>query len=112
EGWSVETDNNITVALDTELSDELVREGLAREFVNRIQNMRKEADYDVTDHIEVGFVAEELIRTAVATMKDYIKTETLADKVNASPLKQPDFTKSWNIEGGSCKISIKRNINK
>ncbi len=111
EGWSVETEKNITVALDTELSDSLVREGVAREFVNRIQNMRKEADYDVTDHIQVGFDSNQKIIDAVTSMNDYIKTETLADKIQSKALKQADFIKSWEIEGENCEISIKRNTN-
>jgi isoleucyl-tRNA synthetase len=54
-GWSVETEKGITVAVDTELTPELIEEGLSREFVNRIQNMRKEADFEVTDRIVIGF---------------------------------------------------------
>ena len=111
EGWSVETEKNITVALDTELTDDLVREGLAREFVNRVQNMRKEADYDVTDRIYIGFEGDEKIMDAVSSMNNYIKTETLADEIQDQGLKQPDFVKSWDIEGGTCEISIKRNTN-
>src|SRR5690625_1124097 len=111
EGWSVETEKGITVALDTELTDELVRDGLARELVNRIQNMRKEADFDVTDHIEIGYVADDLINSAVSSMKEYIMTETLADDIQSANLEQADFTKSLDIEGDSCMISIKRNMN-
>ncbi len=111
EGWSVETEKSITVALDTELSGQLIQEGLAREFVNRIQNMRKEADYDVTDHIQIGYNAQDEVQNAVSAMKEYIKTETLADTIQDSVLKQPDFIKSWEIEGETCEISIKRNIN-
>jgi len=111
EGWSVETDKNITVALDTELTTDLIQEGFAREFVNRVQNMRKEADYDVTDHILVGFEADGEILDAVASMKQYIKSETLADKIQATILDSPDFIKKWDIEGVSCEISIKRNMN-
>src|SRR5699024_7493193 len=55
EGWSVETEDGLSVALDTELGPELVQEGLAREFINRIQNMRKEADFDIVDRITIGF---------------------------------------------------------
>jgi isoleucyl-tRNA synthetase len=111
EGWSVETEKNITVALDTELTDDLVREGLAREFVNRVQNMRKEADYDVTDHIYIGYEGDDKIMDAVSSMNSYIKTETLADEIQDQGLKQPDFVKSWDIEGEKCEISIKRNTN-
>jgi len=110
-GWSVETEKGVTVALDTELTEDLIREGLAREFVNRIQNMRKEADYDVTDHIEIGFESAAAVTSAVSEMGSYIKAETLADDICDSLLLQADFIKSWDIEGVACKISIKRNVN-
>lgn len=110
EGWSVETEKGITVALDTELTDELVEEGIAREFINRIQNMRKEADFDVTDRIEIGFNAAEKIKKAVSSMGRYIKEETLADEIEDTVLEVSDFVKSWDIEGENCEISIRRNI--
>lgn len=111
DGWSVETEKGITVALDTELNEDLVREGLAREFVNRIQNMRKEADFDVVDHIEIGFDAGTRVTDAVVSLKSYIQSETLAEEIREQLLEASDFTKSWDIEGETCKISIKRNVN-
>jgi len=111
EGWSVETQDGITVALDTEISDTLLREGITREFMNRIQNMRKEADYEVTDRIIVGFDGSELLTEAVDERLDIIKSETLAERIQSSPLDAPDFIKSWDIEGEECEISIQRTIN-
>lgn len=111
EGWSVETENGLSVALDTELSPELVKEGLAREFVNRIQNMRKEADFDVVDRITIGFEGSEKLEDAVETMKDYIKSETLAEEISAHELEVSDFVKSWEIGDGESTISIRRNPN-
>ncbi|MEX1211841.1 MAG: isoleucine--tRNA ligase [Balneolaceae bacterium] len=111
EGWSVETEKGITVALDTEITDDLRREGLARELVNRIQNMRKEADYDVTDHIDVGLQGDGEIGEAVQAMKEYIQTETLADSLATEALPQADFVKDWEVEGVPCEISIRRTIN-
>ena len=58
-GWVVETEDGVTVAIDTELDDALIAEGLAREFVNRIQNMRKDAGFDVTDKIIINFTGSE-----------------------------------------------------
>ncbi|MEX0995147.1 MAG: isoleucine--tRNA ligase [Balneolaceae bacterium] len=112
EGWSVETEKGITVALDTELSEELVEEGIAREFVNRIQNMRKEADFEVTDRIEIGFKGAEKIKKAVSSMNEYIKKETLADEITDSVLEVSDFVKDWDIEDENCEISIRRNVKK
>ena len=111
EGWSVETEDGLSVALDTELSPELVKEGLAREFVNRIQNMRKEADFDVVDRITIGFEGSEKLEEAVESMKDYIKSETLAEEIETHELEVSDFIKSWEIGDGESTISIRRNPN-
>lgn len=110
-GWSVETEDGITVALDTEISDDLLKEGFTREFMNRVQNMRKEADYDVTDRIIIGYNGSELLDAAVQERIETIKTETLAERIQNEPLKEPDFIKSWEIEGEECEISIQRTIN-
>ncbi len=58
EGWVVESEGGVTVAIDSELDEELIGEGLAREFVNRVQNMRKSFGLDVTDRIKVSFVSD------------------------------------------------------
>lgn len=110
-GWSVETEDGITVALDTEISDDLLREGITREFMNRVQNMRKEADYDVTDRIIIGYKGSKLLEAAIRERTETIKTETLAERILNKPLKEPDFVKSWDIEGEECEISIQRTIN-
>jgi len=111
EGWSVETQDGITVALDTEITDELLREGITREFMNRVQNMRKEADYEVTDRIKIGYDGSELLETAINERLETIKTETLAESIRSETLNEPDFIKSWDIEGEECEISIQRTIN-
>ncbi|MGF1670463.1 MAG: isoleucine--tRNA ligase [Balneolaceae bacterium] len=111
EGWSVESEGGITVAVDTEISDELLQEGIAREFVNRIQNMRKEADFEVTDRIIIGFDGPDEIKTAIKNLNKYVKEETLAEKIEPGLLDVPDFIKNWDIEGSQCKISIRRNMN-
>jgi isoleucyl-tRNA synthetase len=110
-GWSVETEKGITVAVDTELTPELIQEGLTREFVNRIQNMRKEADFEVTDRIVVGFSGSELLTEAVESSLDSIKTEILAEEINTNLLEVSDFIKTWEIEGNDTEISIRRTIN-
>jgi isoleucyl-tRNA synthetase len=111
EGWSVETEKGLSVALDTELTEELVQEGLAREFVNRIQNMRKEADFDVEDRIIIGFDGSEKLEKAVSSMKDYIKSETLAEEISSDKLEVSDFVKNWEIGESESTISIRRNPN-
>ncbi len=78
-GWKVAIDGNLTVALDVTITDALAAEGMARELVNRIQNIRKDSDYNVTDRIVVRLEDKPLIREAVDQNGDYIKSEVLAD---------------------------------
>ncbi len=110
-GWSVETEKGITVAVDTELTNELILEGLSREFVNRIQNMRKEADFEVTDRIIIGFDGSDQLKAAVRAAIENIKTETLAEEISTALLEVSDFVKTWEIEGDEAEISIRRTIN-
>ncbi|MEL6864864.1 MAG: isoleucine--tRNA ligase [Bacteroidota bacterium] len=81
-GWQVATDNGLTVALDITLTEALQAEGTARELVNRIQNMRKNKDFNVTDKIVVTLENHEAITSAVETFGDYICNETLATELN------------------------------
>jgi isoleucyl-tRNA synthetase len=80
-GWQVANDGKLTVALDITVTDELRYEGIAREFVNRIQNIRKENGYDVTDKITVQIEDHEFVREAVKRHASYIGSQTLATTV-------------------------------
>lgn len=82
EGWLVANEGTLTVALDVTISDELRKEGIARELINRIQNLRKDSGFEVTDRIDVQLQKNEQIVKAVATNLDYIKTETLTEDLN------------------------------
>ena len=77
EGWLVANSNGITVALDITISTELKQEGIARELVNRIQNIRKDSGFEVTDKIKVQLKRNGLLETAILRNEDYIKSETL-----------------------------------
>ena len=78
QGLSAYADTEIVTAIDLNLTDELIDEGLARELINRIQNLRKEADYSVTDRIRVFIeVPEGILKRALESKGDYIKNETL-----------------------------------
>jgi isoleucyl-tRNA synthetase len=79
EGWLVANSNGITVALDITISPELKEEGIARELVNRIQNIRKDSGYEVTDKIKVHLQKNSELEKAVKTNEDYIKSETLTE---------------------------------
>ena len=80
-GWQVATDRDITVALDISLTESLENEGTARELVNRIQNLRKQLDFDVTDRIIVRLERHPSVEKAVHDFKAYIASEVLADQV-------------------------------
>jgi isoleucyl-tRNA synthetase len=81
-GWQVTNLGNITVALDVTITAELKQEGLSRELINRIQNLRKELNFEVTDRITVSLQNHNLISDAVALNKAYICSEILADDIN------------------------------
>lgn len=106
-GWLVESDGALTVALDTELDDDLRREGIAREFVNRIQNLRKDAGFDVTDRISVQIDCPQVFMDAVMRLSNYIKSETLALELSAE-FKEGEYSEYVEIEKTKFKISISR----
>ena len=81
EGWLVANEGALTVALDVTITDELRQEGIARELVNRIQNLRKDSGFEVTDRIDVVLQKEDNIMKAVSTNLEYIKTETLTEEL-------------------------------
>ncbi len=81
EGWLVANANGVTVALDITLTEALKREGIARELVNRIQNIRKDSGFEVTDKVVVRLVREASLEAAVAANAEYIKSETLTDSL-------------------------------
>ena len=80
-GWQVASDGLITVALDVTLNDNLLAEGTARELVNRIQNIRKQRDFEVTDRILVHLQSHPSISPAVEEFGEYIKSEVLAEDI-------------------------------
>ncbi len=82
EGWLVATSGSLTVALDVTIDDNLRKEGIARELVNRIQNLRKESGFEVTDKINIKILKDGFVENAVASNKEYIKTETLTAELN------------------------------
>ena len=82
EGWLVANGNGITVALDIQLNEKLIEEGIARELINRIQNLRKDVGLEVTDKIILYLTPHKSLNSAVNNNLEYIKTETLTDKVH------------------------------
>jgi isoleucyl-tRNA synthetase len=81
EGWLVANNNGITVALDIQLNEKLVEEGVARELINRIQNLRKDAGFEVTDKIILYLTPHKSLNAALNNNLEYIKTETLTQEI-------------------------------
>ena len=108
-GVAANSEGDLTVALATDISDELLNEGLAREFVNRVQNMRKEAGFEVTDRIRIYLdpKTDERIRKAVETMQQYINNETLCVEINTAT-ENGTFHKEWNIDDLSVSVGISK----
>ena len=84
-GWSVASKGTLTVALDVTITDELRKEGEAREFVNRIQNLRKDSGFEVTDRININIVENERLVHSISDYKNYICAEILADSIDFVP---------------------------
>ena len=95
-GWLVANDGKLTVALDVNISQELKDEGIAREFVNRIQNIRKDSGYEVTDKITVEIQNHEMITNSINQYRDYIASQTLARSV--SLVDRTDFSEANPVE--------------
>lgn len=107
EGWMVANEGDLTVALDITVTDELAAEGLAREIVNRVQNMRKARNFDITDHITLGIVANAEVDKVLASFGDYIAGQVLADSIVSVPTPGQDF-EAVNIDGLELYISVSR----
>lgn len=104
---ALESDNGYKVALSTVLTEELLDEGFARELVNKIQNMRKSAGFEVMDKIVVDVQASERLYKAIDLFEEYIKKETLAQKITKTGQKT-EFSEEWDINGQKAEISVTR----
>ena len=112
-GWLVASDGPLTIALDITLTDALRREGTARELVNRIQNLRKESGFEVTDQIEVCIFAEEKasgeIAASLADYGDYLRAQTLAVSVAQGPVEgAPADASPVEWDEGEVRIALKK----
>jgi isoleucyl-tRNA synthetase len=108
-GWQVANDGKLTVALDITVSDDLRYEGIAREFVNRIQNIRKENGYDVTDKITVLIEDNEFIHEALTRHALYIGSQTLATDVNLVSKLTNNNSRDIEIDEVAVKVSVNKN---
>ena len=104
-GWLVANDGNITVALDITITDDLRKEGIARELVNRIQNVRKSKDFNITDRIVVKITPDEHVNDAVAQFKDYIAKQVLAVAIELASVEGADVI-ALDMDDYELKITV------
>ena len=105
-GWLVTSEGKLTVALDITVTDDLRREGVARELINRIQNIRKDSGFEVTDRIRVEIEAKEAVVGAVAAYADYIGQQTLARDVRTTARPEGEFVVDSEIDEEPLKIAV------
>jgi len=107
-GWLVASEGRMTVALDVTLTDELRNEGIAREFINRIQNIRKESGFEVTDKVLIQIARHDVINEAIAEHGEFIGSQTLANKVELVETLNEDDSREVELDG-EVKTLIKVN---
>ena len=108
EGFVASSDKGVTVVLDTNLTEELISEGLVREFVSKIQALRKESDFVVTDHIKVTYFAQDTAKTALEKFKNQIMSDTLCDQLTGVEAKDDSLDKQLDINGFAVYVSINK----
>ena len=106
EGYVTEGDNTVTVVMDTNLTPELVEEGVVRELISKIQTMRKEADFEVMDHIKVSYVADQKVSDIFEKYGQEIQGEVLADQIVSNQLS--GYQKEWSINGETVTLSVEK----
>jgi isoleucyl-tRNA synthetase len=106
EGYAVAEDYGYVAALSTELTDDLIQEGLAREFVRRVQTLRKDADFDISDHIAVTYQANTRWLAAIQAFGDYIRQETLADAMTAGAPEDGAYSQTFEIKATGETVTI------
>ena len=108
-GWLVANDGNITVALDVTVTPDLRNEGMARELINRIQNIRKGNDFEITDKVKVRLTDIPEIKDAVGAYGDYIAAQVLADSITLVDGLDGDDCVELDIDGLKAKASVSKN---
>jgi isoleucyl-tRNA synthetase len=112
-GWLVATEGAMTIALDVTITEELKQEGVARELINRIQNLRKSSGFDVTDKVSVRIFAEgedlAEIEASLARFADYVGAQTLAVAVESAPMAEAGDAPEVEWNEGTIRIDVKRN---
>ena len=107
EGFVAQSEGGFTVVLDTHLSEELIEEGFVRELISKIQTMRKEADFEVQDHILVAYTGNAKIAEIMSRNNSEIASEVLANEVAEGTL-EDGYTKEWKVNGETVTLAVKR----
>jgi isoleucyl-tRNA synthetase len=105
EGLVSEQGNGVTVVLDTNLTPELREEGLMRELVSKLQTMRKEAGFEVADHIRIGYVNGGEAARVLVKFAESVKADTLAERIEEGAF---GYTKDWDLNGNAITLSVER----
>ena len=108
EGWIIESEDHLTVALDTKLDDELINEGIAREFVSKVQNIRKEMLMDVNDKINIRYRADAELAGAISDQHKYIEEQTMAVKLESGADEKTNGYAEINLNGKICRVLIEK----
>ena len=106
ERLATERENNVTVVMDTRLTPELIEEGFVRELISKIQTMRKEAGFEVMDHIAVSYTADEKVTGIFNKYGEKIQTEVLANAITAGTL--AGYQKEWSINGEKVTLAVEK----
>jgi isoleucyl-tRNA synthetase len=105
-GWLVASEGKLTVALDITVTDELREEGVARELINRIQNIRKDSGFEVTDKISIQIELKPLVAGAIANFADYIASQTLAVEVKGTEEPQGAVVVESEVDEEPLRIAV------
>ncbi|MBQ7432458.1 MAG: isoleucine--tRNA ligase [Lachnospiraceae bacterium] len=105
-GYVTENSGDVTVVLDSNLTEELIEEGYVRELISKIQTMRKEADFEVTDHITVAYAGSEKIGALMERYAAEIQSSVLADRLTSETIE--GYTKEWDINGEAVTLTVQK----
>jgi isoleucyl-tRNA synthetase len=106
--WPIATESDLTVMLDTDITPELAAEGMAREIVRRLQNMRRSAGFEIADHIMTCYQGDEYIGKVMADFAEYIKQETLSERLIERVPREEVNTESFKLDGHELLLSVKK----
>ncbi|NQT05792.1 MAG: class I tRNA ligase family protein, partial [Dehalococcoidia bacterium] len=106
--WPLASEGDVMVMLDTDITPELAAEGMAREIVRRLQMMRRSAGFEIADHIVTCYQGDEYIKSVVTGSADYIKQETLSERLVDGAPEEGAYTESFKLEGHELSVGVKK----